>query len=164
MFSFLIGCVVSFMLVFKRNPRLARHLPLIGGVVVTRKESEIKKEVFIACPACFSGNSFQLEDREQEFACVDCGFALTESLAPNLSEPEECIFCRSSHFYFEAPLDLSFLGRASICYVCEARYKGVIINDPEEKYIEEGALRARMSEAALRWKKKVEQHHRRAGE
>jgi hypothetical protein len=152
------------MLVFKHNARLARHYRSKGGFVAARKESEIKKEVFIACPVCFSGNSFQLEEREQELACVDCGFALTESSAPNLSEPEECIFCRSSHFYFEAPLDLSFLGRASICYVCEARYKGVVINDPEEKYIEEGALRARMSEAALRWKKKVEQHHQQAVE
>jgi hypothetical protein len=128
------------------------------------EESEIKKEVFIACPVCFSGNSFQLEEREQELACVDCGFAMTESLAPNLSEPEECVFCGSSHFYFEAPLDLSFLGRASICFICEARYKGVVINNPEEKYSEGGALRARISKAALRWKEKVELHHRLAVE
>ncbi|HKC66132.1 MAG TPA: hypothetical protein VKB86_20980 [Pyrinomonadaceae bacterium] len=60
----------------------------------------------------------------------------------------------------EAPLDLSFLGRASICYVCEARYKGVIINNPEEKYTERGARAARRSKAALRWKERVEQYNR----
>src|SRR5215210_6238365 len=97
---------------------------------VARKESTIKKEVFIACPVCFSGNSFQLEEREQGLACVDCGFTLSESHGPNLSEPEACLFCGSRFFYFEAPLDLSFLGRASICYVCEARYKGVMFDDP----------------------------------
>ena len=88
---------------------------------------------------------------------------MSESSKSNLSEPEVCIFCESRHFYFEAPLDLSFLGRASICYVCEARYKGVMINDPEEKYSQEGARSARMSEAALRWKERVEQYRVKAG-
>jgi len=123
------------------------------------KESRIKKEVFIACPVCFSGNSFQLEQRELELACVNCGFILAKNPKLNLSEPEECIFCGSIHFYFEAPLDLSFLGRASICYVCEARYKGVVVDDPEEKYSQEGARCARLSKAALRWKERAEQYH-----
>ena len=78
----------------------------------------------------------------------------------DLTEPEECIICGSAHFYFEAPLDLSFLGRASICYVCEARYKGVVMDDPEEKYSQEGARKARLSKAALRWKERVEQYQR----
>ena len=104
---------------------------------------------------------FQLEQSEQEeFACTDCGFVLAESLESNISEAEECIFCGSEHFYMEAPLDLSFLGRASICYVCEARYKGVIINNPEEKYTERGARSARKSKAASRWKERVEQYDR----
>jgi len=96
--------------------------------------------------------------------CVDCGFVFAEHLRSNLSEPEECIFCGSSHFYFEAPLDLSFLGRASICYVCEARYKGVVIDNPEEKYSQEGAQTARMSDAAFHWKERVEQYHGQSGE
>jgi len=82
----------------------------------------------------------------------------------NLSTPEECIFCGGSHFYFEAPLDLTFLGRASICYICEARYKGVVIGDPEGKYSQEGARCARQSEAALHWKERVEQYHGPAAE
>jgi hypothetical protein len=125
-----------------------------------RKESTIKKDVFIACPVCFSGNGFQLEQSKQELTCINCGFVLTESPRPNISEPEECIFCGSSHFYFEAPLDLSFLGLASICYVCEARYKSVMIDNPEEKYTEEGARRAQRSRAALKWKQRVERYNR----
>jgi hypothetical protein len=34
-----------------------------------------------------------------------------------------------------------------------------VINDPEEKYSQEGALRARMSEAAAHWRERVEQYH-----
>ncbi len=67
------------------------------------KESQIKKEIFIACPFCYSGNSFQLEQREQELPCADCGFILAKNPKLNLSEPEECVFRGSSHFYFEAP-------------------------------------------------------------
>jgi hypothetical protein len=104
---------------------------------------------------------FQLEQSEQEeLACDDCGFVLAEDLESNLSEADECIFCGSAHFYLEAPLDLSFLGRASICYVCEARYKGVVINNPEEKYTERGAQRARRSKAASDWKERVERYKR----
>jgi hypothetical protein len=94
---------------------------------------------------------------------VDCGFVLAARSESNLSEPEECVFCRGSHFYFEAPLDLSFLGRASICYVCETRYKGVLIGDPEEKYSQKSARTARMSKAALHWKQRAERYLRQAG-
>ena len=118
--------------------------------------------MFIACPVCFSGSSFQLERPGREFACDDCGFAFAENRESNISEAEECIFCGGSYFYFESPLDLSFLGRASICYVCEARYKGVGINNPDESYKQESARRARGSEAALRWRERVERSDRRA--
>src|ERR671917_564436 len=97
-----------------------------------RKWSQIKKEVFIACPVCYSGNCFQLERPEGDFTCADCGFVMAENPGPDISGFEECIFCGSRHFYFESPLDLSVLGHASICYVCEARYKGVNIDDPDE--------------------------------
>lgn len=105
---------------------------------------------------------FQLERPEQELACDDCGFVFVENPKLNNSEPEECIFCGSRHFYFEATLDLAFLGLASICYVCEARYKGVMIDNPEEKYTEEGARSARRSQAALNWKERVERHNQQA--
>ena len=80
----------------------------------------------------------------------------------NVSESEECFFCGSRHFYFESPLELGFLGRASICYVCEARYKGIEIDNPEDKYNQRDALSARMSESALHWKERIEQHSQHA--
>jgi hypothetical protein len=77
---------------------------------------------------------------------------------PDISESEVCIFCGSRYFYFESPLDLFFLGRASICYVCEARYKGVGIDHPDEHYSQEGARSARRSWSSLHWNERAEQH------
>jgi hypothetical protein len=119
--------------------------------------------VFIACPVCYSGNCFQLERPEGDFRCADCGFVLAEAPGLDVAESEACIFCGSRHFYFESPLDLSILGRASICYVCEARYKGVGIDHPDEKYTQGGARRARRSWSSLRWGEKVKGYNRRAG-
>lgn len=116
--------------------------------------------MFIACPVCFSGNCFQLEQPEGALACDDCGFTLAATPQPNLSEPEECIFCGGIYFYFESPLDLSFLGRASICYVCEARYKGISPDNPDESYEQERARRARRSEAASYWKERAERYEK----
>lgn len=118
--------------------------------------------MFIACPVCCSGNHFQLERPERELACDDCGFVLAKNLELNVSEPEECIFCESRYFYFEAPLDLSFLGLASICYVCEARYKGVGIDHPNEKYNQGGARKARRSGVATRWRERVMHYDQKA--
>jgi hypothetical protein len=118
--------------------------------------------VFIACPVCFSGNGFQLERPAREFACEDCGFVFAEDSEAKISETEECIFCGGSHFYYESPLDLSFLGRASICYVCEARYKGVVMDNPDESYKQESARDARGSKAASRWRERVERYDKQA--
>lgn len=93
---------------------------------------------------------------------MDCGFVFIKHPESNLSESGECIFCGSRCFYFESPLDLSFLGRALICYVCEARYKGIVIDNPDESYKQEDARRARVSKAALRWKERAEQYGRHA--
>ena len=119
-------------------------------------------EVFIACPVCFSGNRFQLDQLEQKLACEDCGFVLAEKLTLNTSKFEECVFCGNSDFYFESPLGFSFLGRDSICYVCEARYKTAWINDPDEKYDEKESDRSQQSESALRWKERIKQHNQQA--
>ena len=119
----------------------------------------IKKEAFIACPACCSGNYFQLEQAPGELACEDCQFMLANNLSPHLADFEACIFCSSTYFYYEAPLDLAFLGRASICYVCEARYKGIEIDAPDDKYDEHVARRARRSGFALHWKERAEQYN-----
>lgn len=88
---------------------------------------------------------------------------LAENPGPGISEFEECIFCAGRHFYFESPLDLSILGRAAICYVCEARYKGVKIGEPDEKYDQEGAQRARRSWSSLRWGERVKSYSGQAG-
>ena len=134
----------------------------IGGQqpIRIRKESPIKKEVFIACPACFSGSCFQLEQPTQALVCDNCRFVFAEGLKSNISESEKCLFCGNGCFYFEAPLDLSFLGRAAICYVCEARYKGVGTSNPDEKYIPGVAHSARRSRAAVQWTERIAQHKR----
>lgn len=117
-------------------------------------------EVFIACPVCFSGNHFQLDRVEQHIAsCEDCGFVLAENLSPKASVDEECIFCGNRNFYFESPLGLLFLGRDSICYVCEARYKTAWVNNPDEKYDERLSEKYQGSAAALRWKERIEQYN-----
>ena len=121
-------------------------------------KSSIKKEAFIACPACCAGSRFPFKQPERELACEDCQFVLAQNLDLSSPEFEECVFCSSTYFYFEAPLDLNFLGRASICYVCEARYKGIGIDTPDDKYDERVALRARRSNFALHWKERAEQY------
>ena len=115
-------------------------------------------EVFIACPVCYSGNCFQLERSEEDFKCVDCGFILAKNPGLNISESEECIFCESSYFYFESLLNFFFLERASICYVCEARYKGIGIDHPDEKYNPVGASSALRSWSSLQWNERVKQY------
>ena len=88
---------------------------------------------------------------------------MAKNPGPDMSESEECIFCGSRYFYFESLLDLFFLGRASICYICEARYKGVGIDHPDEKYNQGGARRARRSWSSLRWGERVKGYSRQAG-
>lgn len=118
--------------------------------------------MLIACPVCFSGNSFRLERLERRLYCRNCEFVFADNPPPEIPGPEECIFCGGDYFYYESLLDLTFLGRASICYVCEARYKGVVIGNPDETYKKEGASRAGMSESASLWKERAEQHERQA--
>ena len=112
--------------------------------------------MLIACPVCFSGNCFRLERLERKLCCRDCGFVFADNTPSEISEPEECIFCGGGYFYYESPLDLYFLGRASICYVCEARYKGVVIGNPDETYQQEVARNAGRSDVALSWKGRAE--------
>jgi hypothetical protein len=124
---------------------------------------QIKSEVFIACPVCYSGNCFQFEGTAADITCADCGFVLANNNGPDISESEECIFCGSRYFYFESLLELFFLGRASICYVCEARYTGIGINHPDEKYNQGSAGSARKSWSSLQWNERVKGYVPRAG-
>jgi hypothetical protein len=114
--------------------------------------------VLIACPVCFSGNCVRLERPGRKLACRSCEFVLAANPPPEISDPEECIFCGGGYFYYESPLDLTFLGRASICYVCEARYKGLVIGSPDESYKQAAASAARKSKAASRWKERAGQY------
>jgi hypothetical protein len=95
---------------------------------------------------------------ESDFTCADCGFALAINPSPNISESEVCIFCGSRYFYFEWLLEFFFLGRASICYVCEARYKGIGIDHPDDKYNQVGARSALRSWASLGWNERVKRY------
>lgn len=115
-------------------------------------------EVFIACPVCFSGNHFQLNPLEQRPECNDCGFVLAENPPLNISASVACIFCGNRKFYFESPLGLLFLGRDSICYVCEARYKTAWVNEPDEKYDVRVSEMSQRTEPALRWKERIMQY------
>lgn len=112
--------------------------------------------MLIACPVCFSGNCFRLERLGRMLSCRACEFVLADNPPQEMADPEECIFCGGGFFYYESPLDLYFLGRASICYVCEARYKGVVIGNPDESYQQGVARNAGRSDAALSWKERVE--------
>ena len=125
--------------------------------------SRIKREVFIACPVCYSGNCFQLGGEEGDFTCDGCGFALANKPGLNFSESEECIFCGGRYFYLEWLLEVFFLGRASICYVCEARYKGARIDHPDEKYRRGDARSARTSWASSRWNERIKRYGSQAG-
>lgn len=118
-------------------------------------------EVFIACPVCFSGNYFQLNPAKQRLDCDDCGFVLAEDSSLNISESVACVFCGNRRFYFESPLGLAFLGRDSICYVCEARYKTAWVNEPDEKYDERVSAISQRTESALRWKERIMGHEQR---
>ena len=120
-------------------------------------------EVFIACPVCFSGNHFQLNPAQQRLDCDDCGFVLAENLSLNTSESVACIFCGNSKFYLESPLGLLFLGRDSICYVCEARYKTAWVNEPDEKYDERMSEMSQGTASAQRWIERIKQYDQKTG-
>ena len=123
-------------------------------LIMETSKDQITKKVSIDCPVCRSGNSFNLKRSDRELACEDCGFILAEVPELKVIDSGRCIFCGSEHFYFDSPLSLSFLGRSTVCYVCEAKYKGVKVNDPDEKYNEEVAKNIRESEAAVNLKRK----------
>jgi hypothetical protein len=120
------------------------------------RKDHIKKTVSINCPVCYSGNYFQLAQLDRELACSDCTFILTDVPVLETIDSGRCIFCSSQHFYFESPFCLRFLGRSTVCYLCEAQYKGVTINEPDENYNEDVATDVQESEAAVKLKERVE--------
>ena len=122
---------------------------------------QITRKVFIDCPICCSRNRFQLEDAGEELACEDCGFVL--AVAPELkaTDSERCVFCGGEYFYLESPLPL--LGKDSICYICEAKYKGARMREPERKFSPDAQAKAQNSDASKRWRRRVELYNQGAG-
>jgi transcription initiation factor TFIIIB Brf1 subunit/transcription initiation factor TFIIB len=126
----------------------------------TGKE-QVARKVFIDCPVCCSGSRFQLEDTGEELVCDDCGFVLAEAPELKAADSERCVFCGGEYFYFESPLPL--LGKDSVCYVCEAKYKGVRMHKPEQKFSPETQAGAQDSDASKRWRQRVELYNQRTG-
>ena len=77
---------------------------------------------------------------------------------------ERCIICGNERFYFDSPLNLKLLGRAPRCYVCDARYKGIEIPRPDDKYSYATAGTLADSDAAKTLKEKAAHWHKAAGE
>ena len=129
-------------------------------IMETSKE-QIAKKVFIDCPVCCSGNHFQFEDADEELACDDCGFVLTGAPEWKAADSERCVFCGGEYFYLESPLPL--LGKDSICYVCEAEYKGVRLHNPNQKFDANTHAEVQESDASKRWQERVERYNQGAG-
>lgn len=122
-----------------------------------------RKTVSLDCPVCYTGNYFQLAEFNQELECSDCGFVLADASALTATYSGRCVFCYSQRFYFDSPLFLKFLGRSTVCYVCEARYRGVTINEPDETYNYDIATHIQESEVAISLKERVERYNKPAG-
>ena len=115
-------------------------------------------EVILDCPVCFSGNYFEIGDVSRELQCDDCGFLLARE-SGDTQVPDRCIVCDSDSFYYASPFGMRFLGRDSICYVCETRYKNARINNPEAHFSFSSSERAQLSTCAQELKKRASHWH-----
>ena len=112
----------------------------------------MSKTINIECPVCNSGNTF-ITERAEKLSCEDCGFLFAEN---SHTTPGACLICGSRSFYYFSPFNLSFLGRDSVCYVCEAHYRKVQIGNPDRGFSEESFARAEQSDEARRLKDQLE--------
>ena len=85
----------------------------------------MRKTIKIDCPVCVSRNVFVIGAVEK-LSCDDCGFLFTEN---SQLLTGKCLICGSGSFYYFSPFGLSFLGRDSVCYVCEAHYRNVSMDE-----------------------------------
>jgi len=115
-------------------------------------------KVTVDCPACSSGNYFQIDELGAELSCDDCGFVLSKRSRIEAADLRECVFCGSTSYYHESPFSLSFLGRHSVCYVCEATYKNLKIDTPDPSYIPASHERAQQTPYAQRWQERVDEY------
>lgn len=116
-----------------------------------------KQTVTVDCPVCRSGNGFDLGDAGEPFTCGDCGFTLANAGAG--LDSGRCIICGNDRFYFESPFSMTFLGRTTRCYVCDARYDGVHLSQADANYSDETAIAIATSTAATNLKARVEHWH-----
>lgn len=115
----------------------------------------MSKTIKIDCPVCVSTNVFVTGAVEKLF-CKDCRFLFAEN---SQLPADECLICGSRSFYYFSPFGLSFLGRDTVCYVCEAHYRNVQIDNPERRFSEESFARAEQSVEAQRFKERAENWH-----
>jgi len=115
----------------------------------------MSKTIKIDCPVCVSRNVFVIGAVEK-LSCDDCGFLFTEN---SQLLTGKCLICGSGSFYYFSPFGLSFLGRDSVCYVCEAHYRNVQIDNPEPSFSEASFARAEQSVEARRFKERADHWH-----
>ena len=106
----------------------------------------------VNCPVCYSGNTFVTGSTEK-WTCEDCLFLF----ADGAQEPSgQCLICGNRSFYYFAPFILSFLGRDSVCYVCEAHYRKVQVGNPDRSFSEESFAKAEQSIEAQRLQERAD--------
>jgi len=101
--------------------------------------TKAQKTVTVDCPACLTGNRFNLDEANHELTCEDCGFLLADAAALEGLTSGCCVICGNDRFYFDSPLNLKFLGQVPTCYVCDAQYNGIAGPQPDAKYSDETA-------------------------
>lgn len=126
-------------------------------------EEKVARKVSVDCPVCCTGNRFRLADPGRGLACEDCGFLLSGPSDAWAPDSGRCVFCGGEYFYVESPLSLPLLGKDSVCYVCEARYKGVRAGGAEQGYSPETFARVRESAAAKGWRERAERYNQGPG-
>ena len=103
--------------------------------------ARVSNTIKIECPVCNSGNTF-ITERAEKLTCEDCGFLFAEN---SYATPGTCVICGNRSFYYFSLFNLSFLGRDSVCYVCEAHYRKVQIGNPDRDFSDESFARVEQS-------------------
>jgi hypothetical protein len=116
-------------------------------------------KVEVDCPVCRSGNRFGPEQAGAELACEDCGFVLAGAEWQKALDSGRCVICGGEYFYAAPTLRLPPHGKSPVCYVCEAKYKGVSVGSPGQKFNPEAEAAARRSGAADGLRRRVELYH-----
>ncbi len=115
-------------------------------------------EISINCPVCSSSNYYTAIPTS-EVTCRDCGFELRQASRVAELELNECVFCGNSRwFYWDSPFGLGFLGRRAVCYVCEAEYKNINIDNPERGFSPETSEEAQGSSFAEDFRERVKKY------